>query len=255
MTSGVSRRPLQPEQLASTTTHRPILDQPCRPTHPACAGVRADLPTGLGPRPSHRPPRRGDAMACTPARALRLGRRVSARHQPRFLGSGADELGSPAPLAACAQSARAVRASCWPTPACESFAPTRSARAPPVAQSPQCRSELRHRWPSTRPKPRRRHKRFRRTSPCFREKARSSRTPRSTCSRGPPAVTGPPKREAQKDRMETPCDTLARITQARSARLAAETARADQPPEVEGRLTHRSAKSHGIRRTRGAFHQ
>lgn len=81
------------------------------------------------------------------ARVTERGRRTSAGHQPSSHEPGGGRL-SPS-------TASLSWISSWPTSTTRSFAPTRSAWTPPVAQSPPCRSELRRCTLrcSSRPKP------------------------------------------------------------------------------------------------------
>ena len=77
-----------------------------------------------------------DAGACARTRD-REKRRASAGHQPSSHEPGDGRL-SPSTTSLSWTSS-------WPTNTSGSLAPTRSARTPPVAQSPPCRSELRRR--------------------------------------------------------------------------------------------------------------
>lgn len=120
---------------------------------------------GLGPHPPGRPPHRDDAFASArpclliPSQELALAR-VTERCGTSFRWPSA-ELSRTRGWTAFAfhrlpsvLRAAHSRASSWSTLAAGSFAPTRSARTPPVAQSPRCRSENRHRCRRAWPKPR-----------------------------------------------------------------------------------------------------
>jgi len=154
--SGVSRRPLQSEQLASTTTHRSIPERPADSTHPARAGLGASSRWGWGPvrridrRIQMTPEVPPVLFLVAPTQELALAR-VAWGRRTSFRWPSAEPPRTRGWRAFAFQRLPHHGRPCWPTPVEGSFAPTRSARAPPVTQSPQRRSEHQRRHLPTSP--------------------------------------------------------------------------------------------------------
>lgn len=259
-TSGASRRRLQSEQLASTTTHRPNPRAACRLDPPSSRWTGSEAPDEVEAPSVERTACQGEAWrpaASGLAHELALARSTGGGLLPGFrrgfTGQGLEGSRRPAPLVGLAdalQRSGTSRAPCWSVPGDETLPQLDSlghflsrnrraaGRSPGVVMGRPGRS--RAVFPSdSAPRASLSRKSVRLALPPFEPLAQPARRARrSEQPAGPAKVRNV---------------ALARPARACPARSATQAARAVLPPGVEGRFLRGPAKSPGIRCTRSAF--